>query len=75
MSCIIPQNISFLLRDAKIPVSVIANCTTAAPAPALDRAWPNGDTWISLAIGVVAIIVAILQLLLGNRIANAINRL
>jgi len=73
MDCITPQNISFLIRDAKLPVSMIANCTTAAPA--LDRAWPNGDTWVSLAVGVVAIIVSILQLLLGNRIANAINRL
>jgi hypothetical protein len=74
MSCITAQNISRLLRDASIPVSIIANCTAAA-APALDRAWPNGDTWISVTTGVVAISVAILQLVLGNRIANAINRL
>jgi len=50
-----------------------STCTTTTAA--VDRAWPNGDTWVSLAVGIAAIMVAILQLLLGNRIANAIGRL
>ena len=73
MSCITPQNMSSLLRDARFPISVIANCTAAAPA--LDREWPNGDTWVTLAVGVVAIIVAVLQLLFATRIADAISQL
>jgi hypothetical protein len=67
------DHLDCLVFDKTTLLSIATNCTSSVPA--LDRTWPNGDTYTSIAIGLVSICVSFLQLLLGNRISNAINRM
>jgi hypothetical protein len=65
------QGVLCMICDEQFPPLLLANCTLDIANH--ERAWPNGDTWTSITFGVGALCVAILQLLLGNRVANAIN--
>ncbi|KAG9189883.1 hypothetical protein G6011_06751 [Alternaria panax] len=70
MNCTaLQQHLSCLISQEMIHLSVTANCSSTATE------WPTEDTWTNIAIGTVAVTVAVLQLLLGNRIANTITRL
>jgi hypothetical protein len=46
-------------------------CTLCGLVP--ERTWPTGDTFTNIIIEVLGLSVSVLQLLLGNRIADAIH--
>lgn len=70
MNCTtLQQQLGCLISQEIIQLSVVANCSSTATK------WPTEDTWTNIAIATVSVTVAVLQLLLGNKISNIITRL
>jgi hypothetical protein len=69
MNCMMLHHLGCVISPETIRFSVTADCSATATD------WPTEDTWTNIAIGTVSVTVAILQLVLGNRIANVVNRM